>query len=71
MDFNERGLGGGWLVYGQPGVSGKLFGALGLANINVLVIAQGSSEMNISFVIHKKDHVQALNVLHAAFFPEV
>jgi len=56
---------------GQPGVSGKLFGALGLANINVLVIAQGSSEMNISFVIHKKDHVQALNVLHAAFFPEV
>lgn len=55
---------------GRPGVSGKLFGALGEAGINVLVIAQGSSEMNISFVIHQKDHLQALNVLHAAFFPE-
>lgn len=56
---------------GRPGVSGKLFGALGAAGINVLVIAQGSSEMNISFVIAHKDHVQALNALHAAFFPEV
>ncbi len=56
---------------GLPGVAGQIFAALGLAGINVLVIAQGSSEMNVSFVIEQKDHHQALNVLHAAFFPEV
>ena len=56
---------------GKPGVSGKLFGALGAAGVNVHVIAQGSSEMNISFVIEQRDHVEALNVLHAAFFPEL
>jgi len=56
---------------GLPGVSGRIFGALGQAGINVQVIAQGSSEMNVSFVIDEKDHVQALRVLHAAFFPEV
>ena len=56
---------------GKPGVSGQLFGALGAAGVNVHVIAQGSSEMNISFVIEQNDHVQALNVLHEAFFPEL
>jgi aspartokinase/homoserine dehydrogenase 1 len=56
---------------GKPGVSGKLFGALGAAGVNVHVIAQGSSEMNISFVIEQRDHVEALNVLHGAFFPEL
>lgn len=53
---------------GTPGVSAKIFGALGQAKVNVLVIAQGSSEMNVSFVIEQKDHVQALNALHGAFF---
>jgi aspartokinase/homoserine dehydrogenase 1 len=56
---------------GKPGVSGKLFGALGASGINVHVIAQGSSEMNISFVIEQRDHERALNSLHAAFFPEL
>lgn len=56
---------------GKPGVSGKLFGALGAAGVNIHVIAQGSSEMNISFVIEQRDHVEALNVLHGAFFPEL
>lgn len=53
---------------GTPGVSGKIFHALGESGVNVLVIAQGSSEMNVSFVIDQKDHVKALNALHAAFF---
>lgn len=51
-----------------PGVSGKLFQALGRANVNVVAIAQGSSELNISIVIKKDDEAKALNAIHQAFF---
>ena len=53
---------------GAPGMSGRLFGALGNCGVNVLAIAQGSSEMNISFVISEQDHKAALNGIHDAFF---
>ncbi len=53
---------------GTPGISGRLFSALGRARINVLAIAQGSSERNISFVIHQNDKARALRTIHAAFF---
>jgi aspartokinase/homoserine dehydrogenase 1 len=52
---------------GTPGIAGRLFSALGQAGVNVLVIAQGSSERNISFVIEEKDHTLALRTIHAAF----
>jgi len=51
---------------GTPGIAGRLFSSLGEAGVNVLVIAQGSSERNISFVIQEKDHVLALRTIHAA-----
>ena len=51
-----------------PGISGKMFGALGRNGINVIAIAQGSSELNVSAVIAKKDISKALNVLHDSFF---
>jgi len=51
-----------------PGVSGKLFNALGRNGINVHAIAQGSSEYNISVVINGKDLSKALNSVHDAFF---
>jgi aspartokinase/homoserine dehydrogenase 1 len=51
-----------------PGVAGKLFQALGRNGINVIAIAQGSSELNISFVIESKDDSKALNLIHDAFF---
>jgi aspartokinase/homoserine dehydrogenase 1 len=50
------------------GVSGKLFQALGRNGVNVVAIAQGSSELNISTVVGKADEAKALNVLHDAFF---
>jgi aspartokinase/homoserine dehydrogenase 1 len=50
------------------GISGKLFQALGKNGINVIAIAQGSSELNISTVIAKADEAKALNALHDAFF---
>ena len=55
---------------GRPGMSGKLFAALGDASINVLAIAQGSSEMNISFVVEGKASASVLNTVHRAFFPD-
>jgi aspartokinase/homoserine dehydrogenase 1 len=51
---------------GTPGIAGRLFSSLGEAGVNLLVIAQGSSERNISFVIQEKDHVLALRTIHAA-----
>ena len=50
------------------GISGKLFQALGKNGINVVAIAQGSSELNISTVVAKADEAKALNTLHDAFF---
>jgi aspartokinase/homoserine dehydrogenase 1 len=52
----------------HPGVSGKMFGALGRNGINVRAIAQGSSERNISAVISTADVRKAVNVLHEEFF---
>lgn len=55
---------------GTPGIAGRLFSSLGQAGVNVLVIAQGSSERNISFVIEEKDHTLALRTIHAAFLTD-
>ena len=52
----------------QPGISGRLFQALGKNGINAVAIAQGSSELNVSVVIPKEDETKALNALHEAFF---
>lgn len=52
----------------QPGIAGRMFQALGRNGINCVAIAQGSSELNISVVIHKQDETKALNALHDAFF---
>jgi bifunctional aspartokinase / homoserine dehydrogenase 1 len=51
-----------------PGISGRLFRSLGKNGINVVAIAQGSSELNISTVVAKEDEAKALNVIHEAFF---
>ncbi|GEO07089.1 bifunctional aspartate kinase/homoserine dehydrogenase I [Adhaeribacter aerolatus] len=51
-----------------PGIAGKLFSALGRNGINISAIAQGTSELNISCVIQKKDEEKALNTLHESFF---
>jgi len=52
----------------QPGIAGRLFQALGNNGVNVVAIAQGSSELNISVVINRDDENKALNVLHESFF---
>ena len=52
----------------HPGISGRMFAALGHNGVNIRAIAQGSSEKNISTVIQAHDVKKAINVLHEAFF---
>ncbi|WP_426583152.1 bifunctional aspartate kinase/homoserine dehydrogenase I [Mucilaginibacter sp. R-33] len=54
-----------------PGMSGKLFQALGRNGVNVRAIAQGSSEYNISVIISANDLSKALNAVHDAFFVQL
>jgi aspartokinase/homoserine dehydrogenase 1 len=51
-----------------PGISGKVFSALGNNEINIVAIAQGSSQLNITMVIKKVQLKKALNVLHDSIF---
>jgi aspartokinase len=48
-------------------VAGRTFGALGRENVNIIAIAQGSSESNISFVVARKDMKAALEAAHREF----
>jgi aspartokinase/homoserine dehydrogenase 1 len=52
----------------HPGISGRMFSAMGRNGVNIRAIAQGSSEKNISTVISTKDVRKAVNVLHEEFF---
>ncbi len=52
---------------GTPGVAGRTFNALGRENVNLIAIAQGSSESNISFVVEEKAMKTALITAHREF----
>ena len=54
-----------------PGISGRFFNALGSRKINVVAIAQGSSELNISVVISAADETRAVRAIHEAFFGRI
>ena len=57
-------------MQGTPGVSARLFGALGKEKINIIAIAQGSSEFNISVVIAQGDADNAVRAIHKEFHLE-
>jgi aspartate kinase len=52
---------------GAPGTGGRIFTALGKTGVNVMMISQGSSEANISFVVNQQDGPRAVRVLHDEF----
>ncbi len=52
---------------GTPGVAGRTFNSMGRESVNIIAIAQGSSESNISFVIEEKNVKTALLALHREF----
>jgi len=54
-------------MHGTPGVAAAVFSALAAARINVVAIAQGSSELNISVVVEARQAGEAQRRIHAAF----
>ena len=51
----------------RPGVSGKVFAALGEAGINIRMINQGPDELNIIFGVDNRDFAEAIRVLYNSF----
>ena len=52
---------------GKPGIAGKVFGALGKKGINVEMISQGSSEINLSFLVKQSELEDAVKTIHQKF----
>ena len=52
----------------STGIAGKLFNTMGTNGINIIAIAQGASELNISWVVKNSDLRKTLNVVHESFF---
>src|SRR5690606_421217 len=50
------------------GIAGKLFSTIGKNGINIIAIAQGASELNISWVVKNSELRKTLNVVHESFF---
>lgn len=50
------------------GIAGKLFSTIGKSGVNVIAIAQGASELNISWVVNNEDLRKTLNTVHESFF---
>ncbi len=55
-------------IRGQSGIAGRMFSAI--RHINVRMISQGASEINMSFMIEQSDVEEAIRSLHAEFFAD-
>lgn len=55
-------------IRGQVGIAARVFSTVAAANINVHMISQGASEINISFVVEQDDVPKAVRALHKHFF---
>ncbi|NNF15824.1 MAG: bifunctional aspartate kinase/homoserine dehydrogenase I [Gammaproteobacteria bacterium] len=55
-------------MHGKTGIAAKVFGSLGHAGVNVRVIAQGSSERNISAIVDQSDATRAVRAVHSSFY---
>ncbi|MCU1270080.1 MAG: aspartate kinase [Acidobacteriaceae bacterium] len=56
-------------IHGKPGIAASVFNTIADAEVNIRMISQGASEINISFVIQESDVPKAVRHLHAQFFP--
>lgn len=50
------------------GIAGRTFSVLGKNKVNIEMISQGASEINISFIVNNKDADKAVQVLHKEYF---
>jgi aspartate kinase len=56
-------------IHGKPGIAASVFNTIAEAGVNIRMISQGASEINISFVIQESDVPKAVRRLHEYFFP--
>jgi aspartate kinase len=56
-------------IHGKPGIAASVFNTIAKADVNIRMISQGASEINISFVVQESDVPKAVRHLHAQFFP--
>jgi len=57
----------GSYMRGHPGTAGRVFSAMGKKGLNIMAIAQGSSELSISFIVKGEDGPEAVRALHEEF----
>src|SRR5206468_5910946 len=58
-------------IHGKPGIAASVFNTIAKADVNIRMISQGASEINISFVVQENDVPKAVRRLHAQFFPAI
>jgi aspartate kinase len=51
-------------MHGTPGLAGRVFSAISKENVNIIAIAQGSSELTISVVVHRDGLERAIRAVH-------
>lgn len=51
-------------MHHMVGIAGRMFTTLAQGNVNIEMISQGASEINISCVIQSRDSIKALNLIH-------
>jgi aspartate kinase len=56
-------------IHGKPGIAASVFNTIAEADVNIRMISQGASEINISFVVQESDVPKAVRHLHEHFFP--
>ena len=56
-------------IHGKPGIAASVFNTIAEAKVNIRMISQGASEINISFVVKESDVPRAVRHLHEHFFP--
>jgi aspartate kinase len=57
-------------IRGRVGIASEIFGVLAAGGINIRMIAQGSSEISLSFVVDEKDAVKSVQQLHRHLFEQ-
>ena len=57
-------------IRGRVGIASEVFGVLAASRINIRMIAQGSSEISVSFVVDEKDAVKSVQQLHRHLFEQ-
>lgn len=55
-------------IKNTPGIAGRIFTALGSNKMNIEMISQGASKINITFIVNGKDAEKAVKVLHKEYF---